>query len=120
MRRKFRELRRFQPSTHALEGRATVSSLTPAVASTPSHTLEVIGEDTNPEIDIFSSVLMSRADHVTALLSGRKKTTIRQRAKNQPKTEVPPEACPQVVFERCSPQMPACKPRTQPQDSPAF
>jgi len=36
----------------------------------------------------------------------------RQRAKNEPKSEVSPEPCPQVVFERSSPQLLACKPRT--------
>jgi FkbM family methyltransferase len=39
-------------------------------------------------------------------------TMTRQWAKNQPKTEVPPEACPQAAFDRWSPQMPACEPWT--------
>src|SRR4051812_16785077 len=49
-----------------------------------------------------------------------KKTTIRHRARNQRKTEVTPEPCPQAVFEACMFQIPACKPPTQPQDSTAF
>ena len=48
------------------------------------------------------------------------KTTIRQRAKNQSKTDVTPEACPQAVFESSASQVPACKPPTQPQDSTAL
>ena len=48
-----------------------------------------------------------------------KKTTTRQWAKNQPKTEVPAEGCPQSRFREVLASN-ACKPRTQPQDSPVF
>src|SRR4051812_45280782 len=56
---------------------------------------------------------------IKPVASGRESSPCRS-PKNQRRADVPPEACPQAVFERRQHQMPACKPRAQTQESPAF